>query len=198
MRSLAITFLFLAACGGGSKDKPAIDASGDGPTADAGIDAPPAALPTCADYCTKVMAACTAGLQQYANATDCMNSCQHFMLGATGMTSANTVGCRVYHAEAAVADPTTHCAHAGPGGGGTCGSVCNGFCSIAVPVCPTQQPNLGTCMTNCAGYTALGTPYNQSIQSGNTQECRLYHATAASTSPGVHCPHVATVSSTCQ
>jgi hypothetical protein len=35
--------------------------------------------------------------------------------------------------------------------------------------------------------------YDSSIQKGNSVQCRLYHASAATLDPTVHCPHVAGV-----
>lgn len=198
MRNLLFAIVMLAACGD-DKGKADIDAP---VAADAAIDAPvmidaPPGTPSCAAYCTAIMANCTAGVQQYANATDCMNSCMNFPVGTGADTTTNTLGCRQYHAGLAQAAPNTHCVHAGPAGDGACGALCEGFCSIALARCPTQAPNANQCANACAGYATTGTPYNQSIQSGNTRECRLYHVTAASTSPNVHCPHIGQVSVTC-
>lgn len=122
------------------------------------------------------------------------------MVGTLGMTTMNTVGCRSYHADAAQADPATHCQHAGPGGGGQCGNVCGGYCRIAEAVCPNQVSDQ-TCLTECMKYPSAGSAgmkYSSAIQSDNTAECRLYHATAAATDPGGHCGHVGDPSTLCK
>lgn len=187
----AFALVVLAACGD-EGNKPRADAA---QKLDAATDAP-VTTPSCSDYCTKVMANCTATNQQYASMANCTDSCSHFMVGTSGMTAMNTVGCRIYHAELALTDPTTHCAHAGPGGGGQCGNVCGGYCKIAVAACPAQVVE-ATCSDDCSKYASAGKPYNISIQTGNTAECRLYHATAAATDPGGHCSHVGNNSTRC-
>ena len=47
-----------------------------------------------------------------------------------GDTTGNTIGCRLYHAGAAAADPVLHCPHAGPTGGNVCGSWCDNYCQL--------------------------------------------------------------------
>ena len=197
MRSLLLLIALAGACGddGGNKT---IDAPGTTGDTNPMIDAPPGGNPDCASYCTAIMTNCTAGNSQYSSAADCMNSCSKFMLGTLNQMTTNTVGCRLYHAQAAATGATLHCPHAGPGGDATCGTICEGYCTIAVAVCPTQAGNMQTCMTDCAGYGNAAGKYNSAIQSGDTKECRLYHATAASTAPGAHCPHVGDNSTTCQ
>lgn len=195
---------WLAACGDDGGGDGAIDApvSIDAPTGGdgGGPDAPPAA-PSCTDYCTTIAANCTAANLMYANTAECMATCGKFVPGAVGQMSGNTLGCRLYHAGNAAGNPGLHCRHAGPGGDGTCGSNCEGFCTIVQGSCSTQNPppyaNLGACMTACAGYNQ--TPiYSAAETSGNTFACRLYHATAAANAPGTHCSHTAMTSSQCQ
>jgi hypothetical protein len=191
MRSISISFALLffafASCGDNANTTPKVDAS---------VDAP-GGTPSCADYCTKVMANCTDTNKQYDNMADCTNSCQHFMLGTLGMMMMNTVGCRTYHAEAAKANPGTHCEHAGPSGAGQCGNVCGAYCKIAEAACPSQVGT--TCSADCSSYAKVtDKPYSIAIQSGNTAECRLYHATRAVTDPDPHCMHVGNASSTCK
>ena len=184
----SLLFLVLAACGSDSSN---IDAkAGGGSDAKVFMDAP-AALATCSDYCTTITSACTgAANSQYGSMVTCISSCSHFPVGTAGEQSGDSLQCRDYHAHAALVDPVTHCVHAGPSGGSVCGTPCQGFCDMAVAECPTQYPNAGGCATTCAGMTA-GSAFNSSIQSGNNVSCRVYHATAASTDPGTHCPHIA-------
>ena len=188
MRSFSVSviaILALAACGsdGGTK----------APDAATSIDAPVAGAPTCADYCAKIATNCTAANQQYSSAATCMASCALFPVGTTADTSGNTLGCRAYHANNAATGPTVHCRHAGPGGDGVCGANCDGFCTIVQGACSTQPTppyaDKPACMAACANFAT--TPvYDQSVQTGNSLACRMYHATAATTTPSPHCNHV--------
>src|SRR5262249_44955799 len=108
--------------------------------------------------------------------------------GAAADTSGDTLGCRIYHAGNAAMDPATHCVHAGPSGGGHCGTACEGFCSLVVAECPTQYPTAGDCMTTCAGHPA-DPPVSTAVTTGNSRSCRIYHAVAAASDPTTHCPH---------
>src|SRR5262245_47367893 len=116
MRSLMICFLALAAaCGDDGGSKP-IDAKM--------IDAPPTVDLTCTNYCTKITANCTGANQQFDMMAQCMSSCAHLPMGTAADMSGNTLGCHIYHATAAMANPGVHCVHAGPGGAGMCGANC--------------------------------------------------------------------------
>ena len=110
--------------------------------------------------------------------------------GTVMAMSGNTLGCHLYHAGNAVSAPATHCIHAGPSGGGSCGASCEDFCALTTAICPTQYPALASCMTSCAGFNATR-PYTALVTSGNNFACRMYHATAASTTPVPHCTHTA-------
>lgn len=150
------------------------------------IDAPGLTL-DCASYCGAIQTACTGTLAQYESVNACLGTCEHLPVGALGDMTGNTLGCRVYHTDFARQDPMTHCEHAGPAGGTMCGTTCEGFCSVAPIVCPTQwQAN--NCAQQCGGLATVP-PY--SINSvGDTIECRLYHLTNATVDPTTHCPHV--------
>jgi hypothetical protein len=142
----------------------------------------------CETYCDRTMANCTGSNAQYSGSDTCMASCTHFPEGTLADTSGNTLGCRIYHAGNAATDPTTHCIHAGPSGGGACGNPCDGFCSLVVAECPTQYPSASDCATVCATY-ATTPPYSAAVTGGDDLSCRIYHATAASVDPTTHCPH---------
>ncbi len=194
----ALVLASLAACGGDDDggDNTAIDAPIDSPDE---IDAP--GSPSCADYCTEIAANCTGANLMYGTEAECMATCALFDPSAT-MTG-NTLGCRDYHAGNAagsIGNANTHCRHAGPGGDGVCGANCAGFCTIVMGACAGQNPppyaDMNACMAACGNYSAVD-PY-RAMATGNNLSCRLYHATAASANPGLHCPHTATNSSTCQ
>jgi hypothetical protein len=181
--ALMIAFTCLAACGddGGS---PAIDAS-------TSIDGATVAQ-TCDNYCSRMTANCTAANSQYGDPATCPASCAHWAAGTAADMAGNTLGCRIYHSGAAATNPGLHCRHAGPGGNAACGADCEGFCTLVLGACAAQAmppyASMGACMTACAGY-ATTPPYSAAETGGNTFACRLYHATAASTNPGLHCAH---------
>lgn len=158
---------------------------------------------TCADYCTAIMANCTVDRAQYADTSECMNSCAAFSAGTPGATSGNGLSCRVYHAGAAKSDPMTHCVHAGPGGAGVCGSDCEGFCTIAQKVCTDQNSQFASiqvCSSACASFK-VGNAYSIKETAGDSIACRLYHVTVASkdaTNAMTHCPHIVAASAVCK
>lgn len=181
MWSLAIAIAGLAACGG--------DDGGSDPL-------------SCDNYCTTIMANCTGPAnQQYGSMADCMTSCQQYPLGeAFGDTGDNTLGCRAYHATGAMSLPDVHCRHAGPGGDGVCGANCAGFCTLVLGSCTGSNAqyngDMTTCLNSCNSFATMPS-YSASATSGNSFACRLYHATAASGNPGLHCAHTAATSATC-
>jgi hypothetical protein len=118
---------------------------------------------------------------------------------ARASNGANSLGCREYHAQAARGDSALHCSHAGPSGGGVCGSFFEAWTSLlkAAPCADTAQISdlvaaVGLIKANtlipemAAGATGK---YNIAFDtSGNTQACRIYHLGVASTATD-HCPH---------
>ncbi len=154
---------------------------------------------SCENYCTQIASSCTGGNQQYGSMTECMATCGHFPLGALADTTGNTLGCRTYHAGAAMTGADVHCRHAGPGGDGACGANCLGFCTLVLGSCTgamAPYADMNACMTACGGFDT-NPPYSSMQTGGNTFACRLYHATMASANPGMHCSHTAATSQTC-
>lgn len=162
----------------------------------------------CNQYCETIQAACAGQFQQYGNPAICKAVCLTLPLGEPGVDRANTVHCRKKEAESAQnsAEPAAHCHVAGPTGfdpvsqSARCGTNCEGFCEILQNVCPldfAQLPyrnDLGACVDSCETIPDVGLPFNAAameMQSGNRVQCRLYHASAASTDPDTHCPHAA-------
>lgn len=154
------------------------------------------------------MAACTATADvQYSSYAACISVCAAFPSTGTVTpldTSGDTVQCRNYHALAAVtlADTTNHCPHAGPTGGGQCGTICDGYCDVIQLACGTsgtdmQFADTASCLTACAAYAITGT-FGDST--GNTIQCRMYHATVALAGDAsvktTHCPHAGQTSIT--
>lgn len=187
MRIVIGVLLFAAACGSDKSD----NATPDGPAPDG---PPPDTAPQpltldCASYCGAIQARCTDTLARYGTMEECVASCTLLPVGALGEMAGHTLGCRIYHTEAAGEDAEAHCEHAGPGGGLMCGaSPCEGFCSMAPATCPGQW-SANTCMNQCGNLTS--TPPFSINSAGDTVECRLYHLTAATVDPGTHCAHTA-------
>ncbi len=130
--AIAIPATLLAACDnstpagptdGGRRDSGSTDGGGgtDGGPVDGG-----GGTATCAMYCSTVMMNCTGDNAQYASAAECMSYCTAagWPAGMDGATSGNSIACRIYHGGTpAMGEPATHCPHAGPTGGATCGTV---------------------------------------------------------------------------
>ena len=184
--------LGLAGCGdddamGTDAGPGAADASGGGGDAAGGA-------PTCEEYCTTYLDHCNDTLSEFSTMSECVSYCQTvagWQPGIRGATSGNTIACRLYHAGGpAMSDPTTHCPHAGPSGEGVCGQPCDGYCELALRNCTGVNmlyADLPACMASCAMFPATG---NGGDTSGDTVQCRIYHAgTPASENPAMHCPH---------
>lgn len=157
------------------------------------------AAPTCAAYCAKIQMNCTnddggGGNMQYPDTATCTSYCMTaaaWPAGMTGDQSGNTIGCRLYHAGAAAADPVTHCPHAGPTGGAVCGSLCENYCQLMAKNCTGGNAvyDMATCMTKCSMIPTNGKPNDAT---GNTIQCRIYHLGAAAADPVTYCPHAQT------
>lgn len=167
---------------------------GEDPTGTGGGD--PAL--SCEAYCTQIADACSDGDLQYPDPspdaesyTSCMRSCAAFPAGEYGVAGA-TLGCHQYHADAAGTDPGTHCPHAGPQGGDTCGTPCENFCLIAMEICPDTFATAAACDKACTGDT----PGDYSVDpaaTGDNLGCREYHLSVAAidqASADVHCAHI--------
>jgi hypothetical protein len=131
------------------------------------------------------------GYQQYTTMMNCLNACKAFPMGAASDTSGNSLGCRQYHANLAKMDPATHCPHAGPGGAGTCGSNCDGYCQIATMYCTDSNmakvySSVSDCTMTC-GQFPDNVPYSIAVQDGKSTACLLYHSQEASSAPADHC-----------
>jgi hypothetical protein len=166
--------------------------SGSGGTDSGGGSDAGAVTPTCTAYCTAIMTNCTAGNQQYTTMTNCMNSCMAFPVGTSADTMVDSLGCRIYHANAAASMPMLHCPHAGPGGNAFCGSNCTGYCDIVMHFCTGAAQVYTThdqCMAVC-GATPDTMTFNvtdTTLQGTAQVACLLYHAQEGSTAPMDHC-----------
>lgn len=176
------------------------DAGGPSPGSDAGGGT---AAPSCSEYCTAIMKNCTGGdgstgsggpdaaktHQQYVSIDNCTAACTAFPVGKRTDTGGNTLGCRLYHANAAASNAALHCPHAGPGGDGVCGTACDGYCQLVNKFCVGAAKiyaDDAACHTRCAA-TADDVRFNIGTQDGNHVACLLYHAQEAPLAPTDHC-----------
>jgi len=151
------------------------------------------AVPTCANYCTTVLANCPL---TYADNASCLAVCANLTLGTDDtVTAGNTVGCRIYHADAAAgsaANAATHCPHASLSGGTVCGELCDIYCELMGKACVgNNNPFTSTnpCNNTCRYYSTTG---NYTTTGGANLYCKIYHASAAlgsTTAANTHCPH---------
>lgn len=168
---------------------------GDDTTSQTGVDMSiphdlaSGAAPTCAAYCAKIQMNCTGGdaggNEQYTSESACNSYCTTaagWPAGMIGDTSGNTIGCRLYHAGAAAADPGVHCPHAGPTGGNLCGLWCDNYCQLMARNCTGANAvyDPATCMSKCA---MLGTQGHANDTTGNTVQCRIYYLGLAASDP---------------
>jgi hypothetical protein len=193
------TALLAAACSSSSSSGTSGDGGGGGSSGGSSGGGGDSA--GCTAYCTAIMANCTSttpadggnpvGNQQFTDMMNCLNSCKAFPVGTSTDMSGNTLGCRTNHANLAKSDPVLHCPHAGPGGDGTCGANCDGFCQLATLYCTAANmaavyASSADCMTQCAMFPD-STKFNIGVQDGNSTACLLYHAQEASSDPPSHC-----------
>jgi hypothetical protein len=176
-----------------------------GGTPDAGGDA---GTP-CDQYCTAIMTNCTGQNLEYIDYGTCVAMCKHFEPGLPSDTAQDSLSCRTYHANAAAGDPNFHCRHAGPLGGGVCGTdLCAPYCALDFALCQELTPYDGGesgCHTACtaASFNYLTVDAGDlEFPSGDTFNCRLYHLESAyapnnDQARTTHCPHTAVVSAKC-
>jgi hypothetical protein len=172
-------------------DMPGMDMSGPGDVT----------LPTCADFCAQVADACGGANAQWADAASCAAECATWPEGTPGAMAGNSLACRSGHL-AEIQDgsesPETHCAHVGPTGGGSCGTLCDAYCSLVLEHCVgTNQVYASDpeCRTACALLPATG---SEGDSTGDTVQCRIYHAEAAGADPVTHCSHTRADSAVCR
>jgi hypothetical protein len=168
---------------------------------------PPPTL--CERYCDVAMANCPdltgsggRNFTLYFSRAECLATCAVFPEGNEGDESGNTIHCRLRAATLAVDlnDPKLYCPIAGPGGSDPdgadgCGSNCQGFCTMTRAVCLDTLEQLQSdltddnCDTFCAGLPDLG-GFVITQDFGNSVQCRVYHASAATLDASQHCKHV--------
>lgn len=169
--------------------------AGSDAAAGGGSDSGDGTLGLCGEYCRTVRKNCTGALEVYPSLAQCLGACKALPAGNPGDTSGNTVECRLHYAQSASmpGEQDVTCAAAGPAGNGTCGDNCESFCTIALAACiGTSAPykTMAGCLAACRPLHDDGV-YTDSltVQKENSQQCRVYHATAATFDPVLHCPH---------
>src|SRR5262249_34996785 len=115
------------------------DGGGGEAQADAG---PPPGQPTCDQYCSVIMQNCTGPNSEYLSPAICASMCPAFEISPTAADTADdTLGCRMFFANASATNPDVSCRFAGPLGGGHCGNnPCGPFCALDVQYCSPPNP----------------------------------------------------------
>jgi hypothetical protein len=133
----------------------------------------------------------------------CMLACSYLPPGTYG-AAGETLGCHQYHADlAATVSASVHCPHAGPYGGGVCGSnACADYCLLASSQCQADAgyampySSMGECVANVCDSGAFpllsdAAPFNAPAPAGpNTLNCLEWHDVHALQAPVPHCMHL--------
>lgn len=152
----------------------------------------------CEQYCDAVEANCTGEFEVYVGRETCLSVCSYLPEGEEGDEGVNSVHCRLNQAHVVLTtgEPETHCPGAGPGGGpgpgggeALCGGNCEGLCSIMLGACD-EYDSFQDCLDECAEVPELE-GYSTAQTTGDSQQCRLWHASAATQSTIPHCLHAA-------
>jgi hypothetical protein len=156
--------------------------------------------PVCRQYCSDIMEYCQADLKQYVDTVQCLKVCTLFPEGAITDADGNSAACRLkYSGKARYAlgsEKDAYCRKAGPGSEGTCGTICDGFCSLMMGACtskfaPYNFPTTNDCLSACRTLKDAP-PYTVSdgnLPDRNDAQCRLFHACSSVMDPDEHCEH---------
>jgi hypothetical protein len=170
------------------------DAQGD--TGSSDVVTPPTGDPAaCETYCEEVTNICTDANEQFTSKSICLNYCKTWAglpAGEDGAQSGNSAACRTYHAGVAAGGAkSTHCPHAGPTGGDTCGTWCDNYCHLALRNCTGAlelYKNDAECRAACA---TIATDGDNDANEGDSIQCRINNLILAQTEPGLdakYCP----------
>lgn len=147
------------------------------------------ASPLCKQYCDAVLANCRGAFGVYVGRATCLSVCKLLPEGGVGDDRVNSVRCRLHQAELAaeIDEPAVHCPGAGPGGDGLCGDNCDGLCTLLLGACQVYDSDQA-CHADCSTVPDQN-GFNISDSSGDSVQCRLWHASAASQADVPHCIH---------
>src|SRR5262245_35922113 len=147
-----------------------------------------AKLKDCKQACAARIAACAAACDPYGTLD---KACGKAVLKR----------CKTGGVETCAAATTTSTTASTVGGGSTTtttvATLCDTFCSIVAANCTGVNQvyaDDNACQTACAQFPTSGNPGDTS---GDTVQCRIYHAQAAAGSPVTHCPHTQPISTFC-
>jgi len=145
----------------------------------------------CENYCHIIGQTCTGAHAQFSAPSECPVFCESIRNGTVTDTAANSIECIIYHALAAsvLNDPTTHCPHASPSGGNTCGSWCDVYCELVDRICVGTEKifdNDTACHWQCPKYSNTATP---GVDTGDSVQCRIYHLGEGHDDPAESCSH---------
>lgn len=146
--------------------------------------------PTCSEYCDTALANCTGDNELYESDMVCSTLCNDYAdwnPGQPGDTTGNTLHCRIEHTKLAADTPETSCEAASQSGGDTCGSWCENYCHVTQNFCTGANElyaDLAACYTACQEFPTTG---NIDDTTGDTVQCRIGQALAASINPETGC-----------
>jgi hypothetical protein len=180
--------LVLAGCSGilGIEDHVYLGAD----AGNAGDGSDGAASQLCQEYCDVVLKNCVGQYAVYTGMETCLGVCSKLPPGdRLEPLDDNSVACRKRQADQAETEPQFFCPLAGPGGGGKCGSNCDGWCTLIKAACPDNLAAVPDCVQACSALKDVGTFDVVANHEGDTLQCRLVHVSTATVDPTTHCPH---------
>lgn len=155
---------------------------------------------TCADFCMLVQETCTDQDAQFESMETCQAACVLWPQGVAGQIGGNSLECRASHLEeiAAGEEPTAHCIHSGPSGGGECGTLCDWYCISLAENCAGEQALFASeseCRLACEALSDVG---EEGDQAGDTVQCRITFVEAAKVDPATNCALASPASGVCK
>jgi len=169
----------------------------------------------CTALCANITRDCNGSNTQFPTTTIspqvfCETAC--VTLNTTNSTAFNddTYDCHYYHAGVAGSSPINaniHCVHAGPLGGGVCGTLAEAYCDFVLQTCTGANAQyvdvapLGIkqiCINAAEAFpVAMGGAIplqwvGDATETSTAIECHQYHglvAAQSSTNANIHCPH---------
>jgi hypothetical protein len=136
----------------------------------------------CDLYCAAITSNCVGGYQQYLDIATCQATCNTnaaWAYGQVGDTSGDSVACRYTQANSAAIAPASFCGAAGPTGGNTCGTWCDGYCDLMLHSCSGTYASATACQSACAAFPSNGAI---GVTTGDSVQCRSTYAMSASCS----------------